>query len=94
MSRAAGNLSASAPVRGSRMVPSRSMPEGGSPSSFGPLVFSPGGISSGASVESGGRTKSLKQAKGTGRKPGTPNKKSYNELVEVAERTPGAEIRM
>lgn len=62
----------------------------------GPCIFSPGGYSYGStSTSSERRCKTLKQAKGTGRSVGkAPNQKSYNQLVDLAEKTPGAEIRI
>lgn len=95
MARAVDSLSTSAPAGagGPR--------QGGSVTSgdFGPCIFSPGGLSYGAtnsgSNSNSKRGKSLKQAKGTGRKiDKAPNERSYNQLVDLAEKTPGAEIRM
>ena len=67
---------------------------------FGPCIFSPGGFSYESSSTSikgfkghqGSTT--LKQAKGTGRQVSEPNQKSYSQLKQVAQQTPGAEIRM
>ena len=61
------------------------------------FVLSPGGHSyGGTQVHSNtNRSRTLKQAKGTGRKISHhPNRRSYNQLVEEVEKTPGAEIRI
>ena len=61
------------------------------------LVLSPGGYSyGGAQAHSSNpqRSRTLKQARGTGRKISNPNQRSYSQLVEEAEKTPGAEIRI
>ena len=53
------------------------------------------GTKSASGTETGAKSKSLKQARGTGRKiGGSPNERSYSQLVDVVEKTPGAEIRM
>ena len=53
------------------------------------------GTKSASGAETGAKSKTLKQAKGTGRKiRGTPNERSYSQLVDAVEKTPGAEIRM
>ena len=70
-------------------------------SDFGPCIFSPGGFSfesSSTSIRGQNSTQqmgtTLKQAKGTGRQFCEPNQKSYSQLKQVAQQTPGAEIRM
>ena len=89
------SASASAPARGHRT--SRSLNSAMSPT-VGQVVFSPGGtLGSYGSTQSHRETKNapLKQAKGTGRTIGqAPNQKSFHELQETVENTPGAEIRM
>ena len=96
MAEAADGLSTSAPPghRGASVNSANS-------SDFGPCIFSPGGYSYGATSSTnadkgaGSKKTTLKRAKGTGRTIGaTRNAKSYDQLVELAKRTPGAEVRM
>jgi len=98
MSRAVDSLSTSAPSR-TRNNQNGSVTSAGTPTEFGQLLFSPGGYSYGtksaSGAETGAKSKTLKQAKGTGRKiRGTPNERSYSQLVDAVEKTPGAEIRI
>ncbi len=91
MARAVDSLSTSAPPKHQDGLASSG--------DYGSLIFSPGGYSYGGSTGSGGATKkknkALKQAKGTGRICGkAPNERSYSQLVDLAEQTPGAEIRI
>ena len=59
------------------------------------FVLSPGGHSYGGAQVHSNRSRTLKQAKGTGRKIShQANRRSYNQLVEEVEKTPGAEIRI
>ena len=96
MARAVDGLSTSAPSR------TRTGQSATSTGSIGTVLFSPGGYSYGSygtksasGTETGAKSKTLKQARGTGRKIGaTPNERSYSQLVDVVEKTPGAEIRM
>ena len=66
-------------------------------SDFGPCIFSPGGLSYDSTTNDSKAIKgclTLKQAKGTGRQVCEPNQKSYSQLKQEVQQTPGAEIRM
>ena len=74
----------------------------GTPTDFRDMLISPGdfsygsyGTKSASGTETGTKSKTLKQARGTGRKIGaSPNKRSYTELAKSVENIPGAEIRV
>lgn len=74
----------------------------GTPTDFRDMIMSPGdfsygsyGTKSASGTETGTKSKTLKQARGTGRKVGaSPNKRSYAELEKSVENIPGAEIRV
>ena len=69
-------------------------------SDFGPCIFIPGGFSYESTANPKAKMKgnfeaTLKQAKGTGRQVCIePNQKSYTQLKQEVQQTPGAEIRM
>ena len=69
-------------------------------SDFGPCIFIPGGFSYESSTNpkalkgNEALCTTLKQAKGTGRQVCEPNQKSYTQLKQEVQQTPGAEIRM